>query len=289
MCQAVQSVWNEHVYLTGPDAAFRVHYWGAMKDHAMNPVHKHSFVEICFVAGGDGVYMDDQTEYPLSSGSLFCSRPGVWHQIRSESGMFMMWVAFELVGSGSKDETIRLYRELLRTPNFYVKDGSDLMSSQMWKLLYRMTQENHYATSGTIAALAFSLISSFLHTFRSSPGGEKEWNVRHNPSKVLHQAKLFIRDNLSRPLHLSDVADYLHLSERHLSRLFSEVEGQTYISYVRQERIRQAVTLLKTTNHTIQQVAEETGFENVHYFTRVFKQLMGVPPGEYRRHRTDDD
>jgi AraC-like DNA-binding protein len=102
---------------------------------------------------------------------------------------------------------------------------------------------------------------------------------------LLHRAKLFVKDNLAQPLTLEDVAAYLHISPRHLSRLFSIQLGVPYSSFVRQERIRAAAELLATTDRSIKHIAEETGFASVHYFTRVFTAEKGVTPGQFRRRR----
>jgi YesN/AraC family two-component response regulator len=57
--------------------------------------------------------------------------------------------------------------------------------------------------------------------------------------------------------------------------------GQSFTNYVRKERIRHAVKLFSTTEWSIKQIAEETGFDNVHYFTTIFKTEMGEPPGQF--------
>jgi len=101
---------------------------------------------------------------------------------------------------------------------------------------------------------------------------------------LLYQAKLYIRDNLSVPIHSKELANYLHISERHLSRLFARETGASLSDYVRKERVRKAETLLKTSILSIQEIAEETGFSSVHYFTRLFKQATGLSPGQYRKY-----
>ncbi|GAA3330875.1 hypothetical protein GCM10020331_085150 [Ectobacillus funiculus] len=56
------------------------------------------------------------------------------------------------------------------------------------------------------------------------------------------------------------------------------------------ERIQRAVTLLKTTDLSIKDIAEETGFRTVHYFTRVFfTSVVGSSPGRFRSLYTNSE
>lgn len=98
----------------------------------------------------------------------------------------------------------------------------------------------------------------------------------------LYQAKLFIRDNLSEPLKLEDVANYLHISSRHLSRIFSTELCESFSNYIRKERVKEAACLLEMTNIPIKEIADVAGFGSVHYFTRVFTTMMNVSPAKYR-------
>ncbi|GAE04441.1 AraC family ligand binding domain-containing protein [Paenibacillus sp. JCM 10914] len=67
-----------------PDLAIVVHYWGFMPRHFDNTEHRHSFFEACYVLTGDGTYIEQETEFELHPGTLFLSRPGVQHEIRSQ-------------------------------------------------------------------------------------------------------------------------------------------------------------------------------------------------------------
>ncbi|MNR24953.1 Multiple antibiotic resistance protein MarA [compost metagenome] len=99
----------------------------------------------------------------------------------------------------------------------------------------------------------------------------------------MKRAKLYIRDNLAQALQLKDVANYLNVSERHLSRLFSEGIHESFTNYIRGERIRQAAHLLLSSDLPIKEIAEMTGFSSVHYFTRTFLLEKKIPPGRFRQ------
>ncbi|WP_308162241.1 helix-turn-helix transcriptional regulator [Bacillus sp. ISL-18] len=74
----------------------------------------------------------------------------------------------------------------------------------------------------------------------------------------------------------------MHISGRHLSRIFMSELGVSYSNYILDERIKKAVTLLKKSDLSLKEIAEETGFVSVQYFTRVFTTMMQISPGRFR-------
>lgn len=276
------AVLNDYaVNLNGSELSFYVHYWGGEKKLYTNHVHKHSFFEICYVIDGTGTYEEGAHRLPIGPGTLFMSRPHLKHQIVSVEGLYILFVAFELIPAESSKEGLRRFRELEKSRIFCIQNAEQSPAALIWlALLKQLSASRHFLEDG-ILGLSLALITSFESAFGDQRGAAKPALVQHSSSTLVHRAKLYIRDNLAQELKLSTVADYLHVSSRHLSRLFGEELGQSYSAYVRKERIRQAVTLLTTTDWSIKRVAEETGFETVHYFTTVFKAEMGEPPGQF--------
>lgn len=270
------------VHLKGNDIALYVHFWAGETSLNDNKPHKHSFYEVCYIAGGNGVYAENGVEYPLSQGDLFLSRPNITHQIYNTSSLYIVFVAFEPIRSQSAPEAMEHFQTIATTDKFFLHDMENSATVRMWEALLLQAQQEYPLLQYTLASLSSALILSFTHLF-TNDGGNKSAQLQRYATTLLHRAKLYIRDNLSQSLRLKDVADYLHISGRHLSRLFAEELGRTFTDYVRDERIRQAAYLLSTTNMSIKSISEETGFASVHYFTAVFKEILGITPGEFQR------
>jgi AraC-like DNA-binding protein len=272
---------NYAANLSGSALSFYVHYWGGERKLYTNHVHKHSFFEICYVLDGTGTYEEGSQRLPIEPGTLFMSRPHLKHQIISEEGLYIVFVAFELIPAESSREGLSRFRQLEKSRSFFQRGAEHCPAVLIWlALLQQVGASQHFLEEG-ILGLARALLTSFESAFSDQREPTKAVPIPNSSSTLVHRAKLHIRDNLAQELKLSTVADYLHVSSRHLSRLFSEELGQSYSIYVRKERIRQAVSLLMTTDWSIKRIAEETGFETVHYFTTVFKAEMGDPPGQF--------
>lgn len=98
---------------------------------------------------------------------------------------------------------------------------------------------------------------------------------------ISRRAKSYIDQNYQRELSLDILSADLGISAKYLSRIFKQSMGinlSDYLTYVRVEKIKK---LLKT-NMSMEKIAGQTGFNNRTTFTRVFKKLEGVTPGEYR-------
>jgi AraC family L-rhamnose operon transcriptional activator RhaR len=275
--------------LKSADAVFTVHYWGVVEQHFSNSIHKHSFFEICYVLEGEGVYIDEGVMYPLSKGMIFCSRPGIYHQIQSELGMQLLFVAFELDESSSSELACSNVHTLTETETICMHDVDDLPAALLWRSLLRRTDLRSSIPEMVIADLAGALLLSLVSLF-NKPSMLERPAPRRNSATLLKQAKLYIVDNLSDSnLSLGKVASHINISPRQLSRIFSEGILESFTDYVRKQRVLQAGELLRNSELSIKTIAEMTGFGSVHYFTRTFGSLLRSTPARFREnaHRND--
>jgi YesN/AraC family two-component response regulator len=283
---------NKYVHcLSQSGVSFHVHYWGVMPKHYNNLLHKHSFFEVCYVVDGEGEYIENDYTYQLQKNKLFLSRLDVLHQIKSDSGLFLLYIGFELIESKSSDKWIKIMEQIEGCSDIMIDAEEDATFSLLWEsLLSKASKNDHPFLEDILISTAYSLILSLLERFSpmlSNNSNQKVSNEQYSP--ILSQAKLYIQDNLSDTLKLSDIAKHLHISSRHLTRLFVKELGVSYSEYVKNERIQKSATLLKTTNLSIKDISEQTGFKNVHYFTRVFTATVGNPPGNFRTIYTDQE
>ncbi|GGI44931.1 hypothetical protein GCM10008018_09560 [Paenibacillus marchantiophytorum] len=85
------------------------------------------------------------------------------------------------------------------------------------------------------------------------------------------------RDDLTR----DQIAEQLGISPEHFSRLFKKEKGMSFIDYLLHLRIEKSRELLLLSKFNLQEIAEEVGFQSQYYFSRKFKQLVGVSPSAY--------
>lgn len=92
----------------------------------------------------------------------------------------------------------------------------------------------------------------------------------------------YIQQNYCFRISLHDLAGHFHMSEKYISRYFREHFQLTLSQYITYLRLSHAKHLLETTSLSITEIALQSGFPNVSYFIRTFKNTFHVPPLQYR-------
>jgi AraC-like DNA-binding protein len=101
-----------------------------------------------------------------------------------------------------------------------------------------------------------------------------------------------VRDRMDReyaqPLDLEALARGAHMSAGHLSREFKLAYGEAPYSYLMTRRIERAMALLRGSDLSVTEICFAVGCSSLGTFTTRFTELVGVPPGTYRRESTSD-
>ncbi|HEX6426563.1 MAG TPA: AraC family transcriptional regulator, partial [Niastella sp.] len=146
---------------------------------------------------------------------------------------------------------------------------------------YRGYQElNNIVSDSTYLetqGIILQLISRFLNSNRF-----RAKNPDPVPSKIL-EAISYIQLNLKKDLTVGILAKRANLNQDYFSRLFLQFTGDRPLAYIHAKRIERAQYLIATTNLSYIQIAEETGFDNLPYFSKIFKKVTSLTPGEYRK------
>jgi AraC-like DNA-binding protein len=104
--------------------------------------------------------------------------------------------------------------------------------------------------------------------------------IRH--ASALRKAEGFIRDNYTRKLSLEEIAGVSGLSAPYFSTIFREEMGENLSAYLNRLRVEKAAGLLTEGKAALNEIAEACGFEDQSWFSKIFKNYMGISPGRYR-------
>ena len=99
-----------------------------------------------------------------------------------------------------------------------------------------------------------------------------------NYSFLIRKAIEYIRFHLEQELSLETISAAIHSSTYELSRKFKKETGQTLTDYINTLRIKEALYIMENRNLSITDIAYMTGFNDVNYFTKVFKKIKGMTP-----------
>lgn len=113
------------------------------------------------------------------------------------------------------------------------------------------------------------------------PEKKEETNTVAN-SFIVRQAQGYIAEHCAEKLSLQEVADHCFISQWHLSKLLNGHLGQTFYDLLNAERMRRAKEMMEDPALRISEIAEQVGYADTAHFSRVFKKLEGISPGEWR-------
>lgn len=100
--------------------------------------------------------------------------------------------------------------------------------------------------------------------------------------RIAHKAQEYIKTHLGEQIDLNSVAEHVFLSSSYFSKVFKDTEGINFIEYVIKERIERAKAYINE-GDKISTVAAKVGYLNYNYFTKLFKNITGMTPGEYKK------
>ena len=100
---------------------------------------------------------------------------------------------------------------------------------------------------------------------------------------TIKRAINYIREHYKEGISLEEVAGRLGITPEYLSTLFNREMGENFSTFLRKFRISHAKRLLKGTDMKVYEIAEEVGYTDPKYFARVFKEELGISPGDYRQ------
>ncbi|MBO1300792.1 MULTISPECIES: response regulator transcription factor [unclassified Enterococcus] len=106
---------------------------------------------------------------------------------------------------------------------------------------------------------------------------------RKDNSDVLTLIYDYVQDHYHQDLSLQTLSEKYHFSYSYLSTIFTEKYGINFTKYLKKVRINQAKMLLKESNLSLSDICQQTGFTEIGYFSRVFKEETGLTPSQYRK------
>ncbi|RBW69113.1 response regulator [Bacillus taeanensis] len=99
----------------------------------------------------------------------------------------------------------------------------------------------------------------------------------------MQQIEEYLHNHYQKDIKLQEIADQFFLSREYISRKFKQEFNENISDYIIKIRIEKAKTLLKNPHLKIYEIANQIGYQDDKYFSKVFKKMVGFTPNEYRK------
>ncbi|MBB6729518.1 response regulator [Cohnella zeiphila] len=124
---------------------------------------------------------------------------------------------------------------------------------------------------------------AFLGGIARKIGRRRQAEADGGDLSLIENARQYIQDNYMSDLNLTQIAERFNYNASYFSELFKNKVGKTFIQYLTEVRMAQAVRLLETTQLGLWDISELTGFGSASYFSSKFKRMYGMSPSDYRQ------
>ena len=248
-------------------------------DFFNNKLHKHNFYELHFILEGNGVFTDNiQNEYPINFGKAIFIPKNTPHTFKFKNENPKR---FSIAFTFSEDIITNKFLNdfsIISLPGSIIKNLNEIfieadkntafslyvIRNRIFEILYEALSLNEYID-----------LSSALEP--------------HYDNLYVDKAKKFINDNLNIIMTCKDIADYCHINEIYLNRLFKKHAGETLHKYIQRKKIDYSIELLKNKDLSLNAISAMLGFPNEYYFNTYFKKAIGLPPGAYRNKKITEE
>lgn len=227
-----------------------------------------------FISKGEGIFESAITSpSTLTAGTCFFLFPGVWHRYKPDvkSGWEEYWVGFN-----------GFYIEQLMNKGFFNRQDPFInvgLNKDLLVLFRSLIETVGISSVGypqVIAGLTLQILglvnSVSLHLeYDDDPIG-----------RLIVKAKFLLQESLEEPVDMEKLARQLPMGYSSFRKTFKKITGESPNQYHLNLRLNRAKNLLTNTALNINEVAYQTGFDSVFYFSKLFKKKNGVSPKFYR-------
>lgn len=229
---------------------------------------------LIFISNGHGVFESALTEpTTVTAGTCFFLYPGIWHRYKphSNSGWEEYWIGFkgyyadELMNKGFFDSA---------NPFINVGLNPDLLS-----VLHKLIATVQTSSAGyhqVIAGITLQILG-ILNAVSMQQEDEHDLNA-----KLISKAKFLLEEALDKNVDMEKLVRELPMGYSKFRKAFKLSTGESPNQYHLNLRLNRAKDLLTSTALNINEVAIQTGFDSVFYFSKLFKKKNGVSPKYYR-------
>ena len=225
-----------------------------------------SVYKIHYVYSGHGFIHTQNSIRKISAGDIFFTFPSMPFCIESRKGFSYIYISF--LGKGGQ---MLLDRLNISINNYIFKNFKEL--GELWENGLKINENvSDLACEGILHYTLSVLANTILSEERAST----------DTSKTFLRIKKYIDDNFSNPaLSLESIANELHYNPKYISGMFKKNMNVGFSSYLNTLRIQHSCTMINHGYTSVSDIAMLCGYTDSHYFSKVFKEKIGVSPRDF--------
>ncbi|ODM28037.1 hypothetical protein A7W90_03385 [Clostridium sp. Bc-iso-3] len=252
----------------------------------MSKKHVHEKYEIYYLLSGERYYFIKDQVFRIKKGHLVFINQGEMHKTTDADlpDHKRMLVYFEKRFIETLNGSVSALLDFMAQKKYSVMELSLRDQNYIENIFREMTEEIIKKPTGFEVQLQGLLMKLLVFISRHvDEHNEKEYFSNCPKHEKIADIVKFINTNYSEQLSVGEIAERFYISQYYLCRTFKEITGYTIVQYINTVRVKEAKKLLSHDNLKMIQVAEKTGFGSIAQFNRVFREIVGCSPLNYRK------
>lgn len=247
----------------------------------MSRLHFHDHCELLLPLTSPGnIFVNDQV-YPLERGTLYLIAENTLHRtIASGShARYVLHISRKTLAELSTPQTdfTHLCQASFRRAVLDTVEMERVI--ELFQAVERNRNDGSFGSDIHQTVALLDLLLTVSPALNAATAGE---SIRNKDFLRVAPILDYIRDNLSSPLTLDQIAAQFYLSKHYLCRIFKAATGFSVMEYIIYSRVLLARQLLQE-GVSVQQAGERAGFSDNSHFIRTFGHLTGISPGRYAK------
>ena len=234
--------------------------------------------EIVFIENGHSTCTIADETYPTGRGDIVLVNSGVLHSIFHDGSTDITAILLGMDRLHIRGLDDNHLTDVQHTPVLGTGDSFEHLHGLCLAMEYLAKQGSDELLAEAAGYILQAFITELCSLLKSSqaitPGQDYNLGLR---------IKEFLDAHYLDELRLTEIAEALHVNAYYLSHTFKKIIGYSPMQYITRRRIGEAQNLLITTNRTVTDIALQCGYNNSNYFQVVFNNIVGMPPGKYRK------
>ncbi len=245
--------------------------------------HKHAFYYVAFLIKGTGVHTVDFIDYNVKRGSVCLLSPGQIHSfvLSEEAEGFIFFHTQSFFDSHPSAKRVKEYSffSSISNPSNMTLDNKFIPRAE--KLFTEMLKEYKHDYLSKFQKIHVLIEQLYIDLSRLYL--PQEQTNKQNQSYLTKVRKLedLIETNFKEIKSPKEYAKLMFMTDRHLNRMCKEVLNKTTSELITDRIILEAKRLLTYSFYSNSEVAEQLGYPDISYFSRLFKKKCGKTPAEF--------
>ena len=249
-------------------------FFGISRVDKHYPLHFHDFYEIELAIEGSGRQIINGNEYEINTHTMYIYHINDYHEIFADEPLVIYNIAFNRV---CIDEAT--IADIFDYENEIVINLTPHRLSQIISMMQMI--KDIYESNRTNKKM---ILSHLLNAMLLIAIGSEQKKQMHNAQDVSFNSILrYVHENFAKSPSLDEISAFSGYQKNYFCDLFKKKTTMTYVEYLTAYKINYSKKLLKVTNKTIKEIAQECGFNSANNFIREFKRKNNITPKQYRK------